>query len=87
MDSVRFLKGSLSFPKTVGNLLWNYYRGCVKINKKNPDMADSDRIKIAKYICETNFSEDLLENYSHPNAALVHVTFKLEDSFIGFLFS
>ncbi len=35
--------------KPVGNLLWNYYRGCVR----KTDVADLDRIKIVKYVCET----------------------------------
>lgn len=43
--------------KTVGNLLWNCYRGCVR---KNTNLADSDGIKISKYVCETQISLGIL---------------------------
>jgi len=55
-DGIRYLRGLLK--KKVFNLFCYFYRVCVR----KTDLADSDGIKMAKYVRETRFSNVPLEN-------------------------
>ncbi len=39
-----------------------------RLCEKNTDMADSDRIKITEYVCETQISLNILEYFNKKNA-------------------
>lgn len=47
-DGIRFPRGSLSLPKSIGNSRSFALEFLLRLSEENTDMADLDEIKIAK---------------------------------------